>query len=78
MIVIKASGKTLQIFVEVKKKVYPRDLRNAVYQLQRSIHETRHYHEAIGLLAADVLSQVLSRSLRNRISPHSSWEAVFI
>ena len=35
MIEIKAPGKTLQVFVEVKREVYPRDLRNAVYQLHR-------------------------------------------
>ncbi|WP_448868093.1 type IV toxin-antitoxin system AbiEi family antitoxin [Enterobacter ludwigii] len=66
MIVIKAPGKTLQIFVEVKKKVYPRDLRNAVYQLHRNIHETRHYHEAIGLLAAEVLSPGAKQELKEQ------------
>ncbi|NIE71796.1 type IV toxin-antitoxin system AbiEi family antitoxin [Pantoea sp. Acro-807] len=65
-IVIKTPGKTLQVFVDVKKKVYPRDLRNAVYQLRRGIDETSDCHEAIGLLAAGELSPGAKQELRNQ------------
>lgn len=64
MIVIKAPSKTLLVFVEVKREVYPRDLRNAVYQLHRCMHETHHRHKAIGLLAARVLSPGAKQELR--------------
>lgn len=66
MIVIKSPGKTLQVFVEVKREVYPRDLRNAVYQLRRGMDETRHRHETIGLLAAGVLSPGAKQELREQ------------
>lgn len=67
MVEIKASGKTLQVLVEVKREVYPRDLRNAVYQLHRGMDETRHRHEAIiGLLAAGVLSPGAKQELREQ------------
>ena len=64
MVVIKAPSKTLLVFVEVKREVYPRDIRNAVYQLRRSMHETPHRHEAIGLLAAGALSPGAKQELR--------------
>lgn len=66
VIEIKALGKTLRVFVEVKKKVYPRDLRNAVYQLHRSISKNSHGHEVIGLLAAEVLSPGAKLELRKQ------------
>lgn len=66
MIEIKAQGKTLRVFVEVKREVYPRDLRNAVYQLRRGMDETRHRHEAVGLLAAGVLSPGAKQELREQ------------
>ncbi|EPY4274722.1 MULTISPECIES: type IV toxin-antitoxin system AbiEi family antitoxin [Enterobacterales] len=66
MVEIKASGKTLQVLVEVKREVYPRDLRNAVYQLRRGMDETHHRHEAIGLLAAGVLSPGAKQELREQ------------
>ncbi|MBS3827741.1 type IV toxin-antitoxin system AbiEi family antitoxin [Proteus mirabilis] len=67
MIVIKAPGKTLQVFVEVKRDVYPRDLRNAVYQLHRGMDNTRHRHkDIIGLLAAGVLSPGAKQELREQ------------
>lgn len=67
MIVIKAPSKTLHIFVEVKREVYPRDLRNAVYQLHRGMDETRYRHEAIiGLLATGVLSPGAKQELREQ------------
>jgi len=66
MVEIKAPGKTLLVFVEVKRVVYPRDLRNAVYQLCRSMDETHHRHEAIGLLAAGVLSPGAKQELREK------------
>ncbi|ASK56258.1 hypothetical protein CEQ48_16310 [Vibrio tarriae] len=64
MIVIRAPGKTLQVLVEVKKEVYPRDIRNAVHQLQRCMETTSHRYETIGLLAAAVLSPGAKQELR--------------
>ena len=66
MIEIKAPSKTLLVFVEVKREVYPRDLRNAVYQLHRRIRDTHHSHDAIGLLAAGVLSSGAKQELREQ------------
>ncbi len=66
MIVIKAQGKTLQVFVEVKRDVYPRDLRNAVFQLRRGMDEARHGHDAIGLLATSLLSPGAKQELREQ------------
>lgn len=66
MVVIKTPGKTLLVFVEVKREVYPRDLRNAVYQLHKSIHKTHHQHDAIGLLAAGALSPGAKQELREQ------------
>ena len=66
MIVIKALDKTLQVYVEVKREVYPRDLRNAVYKLRRAMDETHHRHGAIGLLAAGVLSPGAKQELREQ------------
>lgn len=66
MVVIKAPSKTLLVFVEVKREIYPRDLRNAVYQLHRSIHAAHHHGEAIGLLAAGVLSPGAKQELRGQ------------
>lgn len=64
MIEIQAPHKTLRVLVEVKKEVYPRDLRNAVYQLRRCMDETRNRYDAIGLLAAGVLSPGAKSELR--------------
>lgn len=64
IVVIEASSKTLLVFVEVKREVYPRDLRNAVYQLHRSMQDAHPRYEVIGLLAAGVLSPGAKQELR--------------
>lgn len=66
VVVIKSQSKTLLIFVEVKREVYPRDLRNAVYQLNRCMRDRHPRHEAIGLLAAGVLSPGAKQELKEQ------------
>lgn len=56
----------LLVFVEVKRKVYPRDLRNVVHKLRRFMEEHSCHQEAIGLLAADVLSPGAKEELRQQ------------
>ncbi len=65
-LVIEAPDKALQVFVEVKKEVYPRDLRNAVYQLRRAMDEAPQRHGAIGMVAARVLSPGAKQELREQ------------
>ncbi len=64
IIMIKTPKKTLRVVVEVKKEVYPRDLRNAVHQLRRVMDSTGDRHETIGLLASSVLSPGAKQELK--------------
>lgn len=53
---IKTPHKTLMIYVEVKKTVYPRDIRDAVWKLNNCMRYQDHGKEFIGMVAADMLS----------------------
>lgn len=64
-VLITTPNKSLMIVVEVKREVYPRDLRNAVYQLSRYMRGSHTRHETIGLLAAGVLSPGARQELRD-------------
>ncbi|EIU1413005.1 hypothetical protein G7015_06935 [Pseudomonas kunmingensis] len=55
-VVIKTPDKTLLVFVETKREVYPRDLRNAVWRLNKSMRDIHHPYESVGMLAAASLS----------------------
>ena len=56
LIEITTPGKTLMICVEVKKEVYPRDIRDAVWKLNNYLRFQDHRQETIGMLAAGSLS----------------------
>lgn len=56
LIEITTPGKTLMICVEVKKEVYPRDIRDAVWKLDNYLRFQDHRQETIGMLAAGSLS----------------------
>lgn len=64
-VLIQAPSKSLLVIVEVKREVYPRDLRNAVYQLRRKMPDLHTSHQAIGLLAAGALSPGAKAELRD-------------
>ncbi|MEH6498199.1 MAG: type IV toxin-antitoxin system AbiEi family antitoxin [Pseudoalteromonas distincta] len=55
-VVIKTPDKTLLVFVEAKREVYPRDVRNAVWQLNKHMHASHFPYESVGMLAAASLS----------------------
>lgn len=64
VVAITTKTKTLVLVVEIKKEVYPRDLRNAVHQLNSFIHGSQHRFETIGLLAAAALSPGARQELK--------------
>ncbi len=53
---IETPYKKLMVYVEVKRDVYPRDVRDAVWSLKKYIRYHDHPHEAVGMLAAGSLS----------------------
>ncbi|MBI6574733.1 type IV toxin-antitoxin system AbiEi family antitoxin [Pseudomonas viridiflava] len=56
LIEIQTPYKTLMVYVEVKRDVYPRDIRGAVWSLNKYMRYQNHSHDAIGMLAAGSLS----------------------
>lgn len=63
LIEIEMQGKSLDVYVEVKKTLYPRDIRNAVWNLNACMRHRNHRHEAVGMVAADTLSPGAKREL---------------
>lgn len=64
LIEIQTPDKTLMIYVEVKKNVYPRDIREVVWSLTNSMRYQNHAHDAIGMLAAGSLSPGAKEELK--------------
>ena len=56
LIEIQVPYKTLMVYVKVKRDVYPRDIRDAVWSLNKYMRYQDHAHDAIGMLAAGSLS----------------------
>lgn len=56
LIEIQTPYKTLVVYVEVKRDVYPRDIRDAVWSLNKYMRYQDQAHDAIGMLAAGSLS----------------------
>lgn len=56
LIEIQTPYKTLMVYVEVKRDVYPRDVRDAAWSLKKYMRYQDHPHQAIGMLAAGSLS----------------------
>ncbi|WP_213879517.1 type IV toxin-antitoxin system AbiEi family antitoxin [Pseudomonas sp. dw_358] len=56
LIEIRTPYKTLVVYVEVKRHVYPRDIREGVWALNKYMRYQDHSHDAIGMIAAGSLS----------------------
>jgi len=66
LIEIQTPNKTLMVYVEVKRDVYPRDVRDAVWKLSNYMRNQDHAHDAIGMLAAGSLSPGAKEELKAR------------
>ena len=66
LIEISTPSKTLMIYVEVKKNVYPRDIRDAAWQLNNSMRYRDIHYETIGMMAAESLSPGAKQELRSQ------------
>lgn len=64
LIEIRRPDRTLMLYVEVKKNVYPRDVGDAVWKFNNHMRYRDHRHEAIGMLAAGSLSPGAKEELR--------------
>lgn len=64
LIEIQTPYKTLLVYVEVKRDVYPRDIRDAAWSLNNYMRYQDHAHDAIGLLAAGSLSPGAKEELK--------------
>lgn len=64
LIEIQTPSKTLMVYVEVKKDVYPRDIRDAVWKLNNYMRYREYPHEAVGMLAAGSLSPGAKEELK--------------
>ncbi|KPX51263.1 hypothetical protein ALO37_100840 [Pseudomonas savastanoi pv. glycinea] len=56
LIEIQTPYKTLLVYVEVKRDVYPRDIRDTVWALNNCMRYQDHAYDAVGMLAAGSLS----------------------
>lgn len=64
LIEIQTPYKTLMIYVEIKRDVYPRDIRDAAWTLNNYMRYRDHAHDAIGMLAAGSLSPGAKEELK--------------
>ena len=61
---LEAAGRTLTLLVEVRKSVYPRDIRQIIWRIKQSEQFNRQDDEVIPLLAAESLSPGAKELLR--------------
>ncbi|MBK4999392.1 hypothetical protein IAE37_001668 [Pseudomonas sp. S31] len=66
LIAIETPSKTLMVCVEIKKSVYPRDIRNAVWKLGQYQRSLDHSCESVGLIAAEALSPGAKQELTSQ------------
>lgn len=64
LIEIQTQEKTLRVYVEVKRNVYPRDIREVVWSLNNCMRYQDKAHDAIGMLAAGSLSPGAKEELK--------------
>lgn len=63
---IQVASKTLKVYVEVRKDIYPRDIRNIAWRFDNYLREKGHPSEMIGMLAAASLSPGAKQALKEQ------------